>query len=564
MTTLTKDESSGAGRGQGDGADGSLKRHIGVVGLLFASVGSIIGSGWLFGALNASVIAGPAAIFSWAIGAVAILLIGLVYAELGTMFPISGGVVRFPHLSFGGFSSFTMGWVNWIAAAAVAPIEVEGALQYASKFVGFTTFDKATMTYPLTGLGYAVAVVAMAFFVLVNYFGIRWFARINNIAVWWKLGVISLVIIAFLVTEFHGSNFSSHGFSVGGTHAIFTAVATGGIVFSYLGFRQGVELAGETDNPKRNVPIAVVGSVLITAVIYILLQIAFIAALHPGDLQGGWPGLEDHLTNSAGPLAAISTAIGLGWLATILYIDAVISPADTGLIYTTVTGRISYAMGKNGNAPQALTKTTKNGVPLFSLFVTFVIGLIVFLPFPSWQQLVGFITSATVLSFGSGPIVLAAMRRQIPEHERPFKLPGGDVIPFLAFFAANMIVIWAGWDKNWRLFLAVLLGFVVLGIFKLTDRDGAMSRMDWRAGLWALPWFAGLAVISYLSTFPDPAAGNTGAIPFGWDFLVVLALSAGVWWLALHDRLPTERVEEYIEETVAEAAEEEKELGKAP
>jgi len=203
-------------------------------------------------------------------------------------------------------------------------------------------------------------------------------------------------------------------------------------------------------------------------------------------------------------------------------------------------------------------------VPLVSLFVTFVIGLIVFLPFPSWQKLVGFITSATVLSFGSGPVVLAAMRRQIPDHKRPFKLPFGDVIPFVAFFASNMIVIWAGWDENWRLFLAVLLGFVVLGIFKITDK-GSMSSMEWRAGLWALPWFAGLALISFLSTFPEgPRMGNTGTIPFGWDFVVVLALSAGVWVMALKTRLPSNRVDEYIEETTVEAEEEEKELGKAP
>ena len=78
--------------------------------------------------------------------------------------------------------------------------------------------------------------------------------------------------------------------------------------------------------------------------------------------------------------------------------------------------------------------------------MTFVVGLIVFLPFPSWQQLVGFITSATVLSFGSGPLVLAAMRRQMPDRERPFRVPFGDVIPFLAFYASNLIVYWAGWD----------------------------------------------------------------------------------------------------------------------
>src|SRR5213083_557051 len=89
--------------GTADEAGTALKRHIGPVGLLFAGVGSVIGSGWLFGALNASIIAGPASIVSWAIGGVMIMLIGLTYAELGTMFPVSGGVVRFPHYSFGSF-----------------------------------------------------------------------------------------------------------------------------------------------------------------------------------------------------------------------------------------------------------------------------------------------------------------------------------------------------------------------------------------------------------------------------------------------------------------------------
>jgi amino acid transporter len=113
--------------------DPQLKRHVGVVGLLFASVGSIIGSGWLFGALDASSAAGPAALISWALGGVMILLIlliALTYAELGTMFPLSGGVVRYPHLAFGTFASYTSGWITWVAVGTTAPIEVEATLQY--------------------------------------------------------------------------------------------------------------------------------------------------------------------------------------------------------------------------------------------------------------------------------------------------------------------------------------------------------------------------------------------------------------------------------------------------
>ena len=543
-----------------------MRRDIGTVGLLFAGVGSIIGSGWLFGALNASQLAGPAAIFSWLIAAVMIMLIGLVYAELGTMFPISGGVVRFPHLSFGSFASYTTGWITWLAAATVAPIEVEGALQYATKYAPFTKAHQvgAEKVHTLTGLGYLLAVLGMAFFVLVNYFGIRWFARVNNVIVWWKLGIIVVVIVAFAVTTFHTSNFNSHGFSTDGMHGVFTAIATAGITFSFLGFRQGVELAGETSNPKRNVPIAVIGSVLITAVIYILLQIAFIGAVDPKDLAKGWGALS--FTNDFGPLAAIASLIGLGWLATLLYIDAVISPADTGLIYTTVTGRISYAMGKNGNAPRALAKTTPRGVPLVSLLVTFVVGLIVFLPFPSWQQLVGFITSATVMSFGSGSLVLAAMRREMPEHERAFKLPFGDVIPFLALFSSNLIVYWAGWETDWKLFVAILLGFVLLGIFHLTGK-GSMPQMDWRHGApWLVPWLGGLCLISYLGTYPEKSEhkGNLGLIGFGWGFPIMLVLTALVYGLALWSRLPKTRVQENIDETLAEAEEEESEIGATP
>jgi amino acid transporter len=536
-----------------------MRRDVGVIGLLFASVGSIIGSGWLFGALTAAQLAGPAAILSWVIGAVMILLIALVYAELGTMFPLSGGVVRFPHIAFGSFASYTTGWILWVAVSTTAPIEVEGALQYATKYAPFTaehTASNGETIHTLTGLGYLVAVFGMAFFVAVNYYGIRWFARVNNVAVWWKLAVITLVIVAFLVTAFHSANFSSHGFATDGAHGIFTAIATGGIVFSYLGFRQGIELAGETKNPKRNVPIAVIGSVLLTAVIYVALQIAFIAAVRPGDLASshGWTNLD--FTNDFGPLAAIASLIGLGWLATVLYVDAIISPADTGLIYTTVTSRVSYAMGRNGNAPRALAHTTDRGVPLFSLFLAFVIGLIVLLPFPSWQQLVGFVTSATVLSFGAGTVALAALRRELPDAKRPFKVPFGDVIPFLAFYSSNLIVYWAGWEVDWKLFVGILLGFVLLGVYAAVKR-GDMPVMDWRAGAsWTLPWLGGLALISYLGSYPDPADGNRNVISFGWGFVVIFALTALVWTIAHFVRLPRNRVQEHIEQTLIEAEEE--------
>jgi amino acid transporter len=531
-------------------ATSGLKRHVGPVGLLFAGVGSIIGSGWLFGAFKATHFAGPVAIFAWVLGAIMIMLIGLVYSELGAMFPVSGGVVRFPHYSFGSFASFTMGWVTWIAAAVVAPIEVEGAIAYASSYQPGLLTKSSVLSWPE---GYLIAAAGMLFFSFVNLIGIRWFARLNNVVVWWKLAIILITIFAFLFSTFHAANFTKYGFAPAGAQGMFHAIVVAGIVFSFLGFRQGVELGGESDNPKRNIPLAVIGSIVLTAVIYVLLQIAYIAAVRPSDLSRahGWATLA--FTNDAGPLAAIASLIGLAWLSTLLLVDAVVSPADTGLIYTTVTARLSYAMGRNGNAPRVLARTSDRGVPWASVFLAFVVGLIIFLPFPSWSKLVGFVTSATVLSFGSGSLVLMSMRRQLPDQERPFRLPGGHIIPFLALYAANLMIYWAGWDVDWKLFVTVGIGLVVL-LAQLAFRRDLRRVMQFRNGWWILLWFAMLAVVSWQGIYSsdDLQHGQQDNIGFGWAFIVIAALTAIVYVLALRCRLSPEQTRAQITGTPAD------------
>jgi amino acid transporter len=543
--------------------EGNLKRDVGLIGLLFASVGSIIGSGWLFGAMTAAQTAGPAALLSWLFGMVMILMIALTFAELGTLFPVSGGPARYPHIAFGSFASYTSGWILWVACATVAPIEVEGALQYATKYAPFTTEHclsgcsgaEPEIVHTLTTLGYVTAVILMALFVVVNYIGVRWFAKVNNVLVWWKLAIITLVIITFFLTEFHGSNFTSKSFMPYGWEGVFTAIATSGIIFSYLGFRQGIELAGETSNPRKYVPIAVVGSVVLTGVIYIGLQIAFIGSLDPKDFSGGWAKLN--FENDFGPLAAVATALGLGWLATLLYVDAIISPADTGLIYTTTTSRVSYAMGRNGNAPRQLAKASDRGVPVIGLAVAFVLGLIVFLPFPSWQQLVGFITSATVLSFASGPLVTGALRRTAPDLERTFRVPGGDVIPLLAFISSNLVVIWAGWTVDWKLFVMVLIGLVLLAIHeRIAPRT---PPIEIRSGSWMVLWLAGLAVLSYLSGDLDDSA----TIGFWTGVLLTAVFSVVIYFYAMSVRLSEERMQEHMDQVAEEAKAESEELGGA-
>jgi amino acid transporter len=537
--------------------DKHLRRDIGMLGLLFSAVGSIIGSGWLFGALYASEQAGPASIIAWFIGGIMMMFIALCYAELGTMFPVSGGVIRFPHYAFGSFASYTLGWITWLAVASTTSIEVLAALQYANNYVPWLMNKLPDGTLLLTAPGFGIAVGFLALFSVINVIGIRWFARLNTTLVWWKLGLIVAVIVIFLFSVFHADHFTDEatgGFLPFGWAGVFSSIATAGIVFSYLGFRQGIELAGETKNPSRNVPIAVIVSILITALIYVALQVAFIAALPEGSLSQGWANIGTNLIGGVGnkvaefgPLAALATVLGLTWVAILLYIDAFISPMDTGLIYTTVTARVSYAMGRNGNAPRSLAKVSERGVPWMSIILTFIAGTIFFLPFPSWQKLVGFVTSATVLSFGSGPLALLAMRKQLPRQNRPFRLPATLVLTYLAFLSASLIVYWSGWDVVWKLMVAVILGYIILVIHEARYHKETPA-LEFRSGAWVPVWLAGLTVISWLGEYPEPSthAGNIDVLGFGWAILAVAVFCAFVMWLAIRQRLPKEKVETYI------------------
>src|SRR5437763_8818290 len=129
-----------------------LRREIGFIGLLWASAGSIIGSGWLFGAQKALVAAGPAAIISWGIGAIAIFLLALTHAELGGMWPVSGGTARFPHVAFGGAAGASFGWFSWLQAATVAPIEVLAMITYGTHYHWAHSFTKSNGVLTAQGI----------------------------------------------------------------------------------------------------------------------------------------------------------------------------------------------------------------------------------------------------------------------------------------------------------------------------------------------------------------------------------------------------------------------------
>src|SRR3954449_9566995 len=329
-TTLTR-PSTGAPAARRTG----LRREIGFIGLLWASAGSIIGSGWLFGAQKALIAAGPAALISWVIGCAAIFLLALVHAELGGMYPVAGGTARFPHYAFGGAAGASFGWFSWLQAATVAPIEVLAMIQYGQHYSFASGWMKLkNHQHVLTGTGIVAAVLLMAIFTSINFLSVRMLTRTNSAATWWKVGVPLLTIFVLAIASFHTGNFTAaNGFAPYGAKGILAAVSTSGIIFALLGFEQADQLAGESSNPKRDIPRAVIGSIVIGAIIYIVLQVVFLAALPASEITGAWA--HGAYLTLTGPFAQVATLVSVGWLATILYIDAIVSPGGTGLIYIT-------------------------------------------------------------------------------------------------------------------------------------------------------------------------------------------------------------------------------------
>ena len=393
----------------------------------------------------------------------------------------------------------------------------------------------------LTAQGYGVAVVLMAIFTLVNVLGVRWLARANTPITAWKIAIPVVALAALMVTRFHGSNFhAAGGFMPFGFHGVFSALATGGVIFAYQGFEQAVQLGGESENPRRNIPLAVIGAMLIGVVIYVLLQVAFTAALDPANLSHGWSKLAFH--GLVGPFAGLASAVGLGWLAVVLYIDAAVSPGGTGLLYTGTSARVSYAVSRNGWWPAWFSTLSRRGIPLVSTLLSFVIGIIVFLPFPGWQKLVGFITAASSLSYSLAAIALASLRRQDPDRDRPFRLPFAGVLAPLGFVVATLVIYWSGFPTVWRLLVALGIGFVVLALYRAFGDRGRQGRLDLRSFVWLPPYLTGLAVISWLGRYD-----GRNVIPFWWDIGVVAAFALAIFALAVAVRLDAADARRYIE-----------------
>jgi len=515
-------------------ASRGLRRSIGFWGLLFISLGSIIGSGWLLGALEAATTAGPASLISWGMAAIMLIVLALIHAELGTSYPAAGGTARYPYFAFGNLTGFAAGWTAWLQAVTLAPIEVEASLTYLQS----TQFakDHLTMLHPdktLTVTGIIVAGLGILLFTVINLLGAKLLSDSNSVTVVWKFAIPLLTIVVLMSLSFHPGNFHAGGFAPFGGHGIFAALPVG-VVFALQGFEQAVQFGGEARNPQRDISRAVIVAMLLGAAMYILLEICFIGALNPANLVHGWDNPIGK--GNYGPYHDLALAAGAGWLAALLVIDAVISPAGTGLVYLGTSARLSYALGQEDEMPAALTAVNRRGVPWLSILLATVVGLFLFLPFPSWQSLVKIVTSATAIMYAFGPVSLAALRRADPERERPYRMPYPSVLLPLGFGFANLIIYCCGFETVWKLDVAILFGLLIFGIGAAAK--GTLSRLQLHGFAWVLPWLAGLTVISVLGRY---GAGSQKVLPDWIDALVALAYGVLVFfWTQRFQQTPEE------------------------
>jgi amino acid transporter len=234
----------------------------------------------------------------------------------------------------------------------------------------------------------------------------------------------------------------------------------------------------------------------------------------------------------------------LGWLATILYIDAVISPGGTGLIYSTATSRVSYGLSRNGYVPTIYERTDRRGVPWFGLLTGFVIGCIAFLPFPSWRSLVGLITSASVLMYAGAPLALGVFRSRLPEVDRPYRLPAARLLAPAAFVVANLLILWSGWTTDWKLGVAILIGYAILTANQLFKLNPIAPEFEIRSAIWLPVYLVGLGLIVYTSDF-----GPTKHpwFPLWWDMLAVAVFSLVIFYWAQRTALPGEKIRELVD-----------------
>jgi APA family basic amino acid/polyamine antiporter len=454
---------------QTSGADGghSLKRTLGAWNLTSLGIGGIIGAGiFVMTGQAAANYAGPAIILSFVLAGICCAFAALCYAELSSMIPVSGSAYSYAYASLGEIFAWIMGWLLLLEYGVSAATVATGWGGYLTSFLGdfgiVLPDALKTSTLQLVDYGKETAHWAMmpsfnvpAFLgiwacVLLLLFGVKESANANNIIVVIKVAVI-LLFIVFGLSHVNMDNFTpfipeNQGGDKYGYDGILRAA--GVIFFAYIGFEAVSTAAQEAKNPQKDVPIGILGSLVICTIIYMLVAFVLI-------------GIVPYQTlNVPDPIAVGVDAIGMPWLAFLVKIGAIAGLSSVMLVMLYAQTRVFFTMSKDGLIPPVFSKIhPKYQTPwLNTLILGTAISLVAgFTPIKLLGDLVsiGVLTAFAIICFS-----VFYLRIKQPDMHRPFKVPFPKVTPLLGI-ACCLYLIYGLSDVLLTLKFYFLIGLVI-------------------------------------------------------------------------------------------------------
>lgn len=450
-----------------------LDRSLSTMAVLLLAVGSVIGTG-IFVVLGVVVpLAGPAVVVAFVLAGIACLLSGLSYAELASALPSSGSVYSYAYASVGELIAWVVGWCLILEyGVGVAAVSV-GWSEYLSAGLSDAfginipdEFLRGPMQGGMFNLPAALLVLAVAFVVSA---GAKESARINAALVVLKL----LLIGFFLVVAFSG--FDSANMTPFLPLGIAGVIAASGkLIFAYAGFDAAAVAGAEAKNPRKAVPVAIVGALTVITIIYTLVGLAAVGA-RPWQEFAGQQG--------EAVLAQIAQDVtGQTWPGEVIAVGAIVAITSVVIAVLYTLSRIIYTMSRDGLLPKRLGKLSpRTQTPVFTTWLL-AIGLALLAALVPLNELAAAISLGTLVAFAVVNVAVLVLRRQQPDLERPFRVPLGPVIPVVAIII-NIVLILGMPGATWIAFTVWLIaGLLIYFLYSRHRSEARYSSLDQTSG----------------------------------------------------------------------------------
>ena len=392
----------------------------------------------------------------WALGGVISLFACVAFAELGSMFPDSGGQYVYLREAYGDLVAFLYGWMLFSVAngGSIAALSVAAAA-YSGQIFPIISQDHIVLT--LVGVtitrAHIVGLLLIAILTAVNVFGLRWGALLQNVSTWTKFSAMAaFVLLGFLFGKGSWSNFSGHGTSLTmglNPGQLISAMGVGliAVFWAYDGWVYITWVAGEVKEPRRNVPLAMVLGVLAVGAIYIAMNMAYLYALPLGEVA-------KHETIAHAAAMALFTPGAAIWLSAVIAISCFSAAATC-----TLSGaRVYLAMAQDGVFFKSMAKIHPRWrTPAISLIGQSVWAGVLTLS-GKYDELYTYVMFGMVLSYTLTVIGLFILRRKRPDIPRPYRCAGYPWLP------AIYVVIGTAWTLNliWTQPKAALRGTIIM------------------------------------------------------------------------------------------------------